>query len=240
MDSEFGGSRAVAKNHFILQHHRRLSRREEQIQLDRFNIDDFEVEEEDPLPEFSCPYCYEEFDIASLCSHLEDEHSYESKAIACPVCSVKVAGDVLNHIILQHGHLFKISLYERRRRLRRSSIPNSRALSLLGKDLREAHLQALLGGSGYRSHNTTSSNAVPDPFLSSLLNFSASETEEISKSVISSIDGDFAKSMASQHRWKSSFDSSLSREEREERTRQAAGRAVFIQDMLASTLLVDQ
>lgn len=45
---------------------------------DRLNIDDFEVEEE-VRPDFPCPYCYEEFDIASLCSHLEDEHSCESK-----------------------------------------------------------------------------------------------------------------------------------------------------------------
>lgn len=49
------------------------------VYIDRFNIDDFEVEE-DIRPDFPCPYCYEEFDIASLCSHLEDEHSFESRA----------------------------------------------------------------------------------------------------------------------------------------------------------------
>jgi hypothetical protein len=37
-----------------------------------------EVEEE-ARPDFPCPYCYEDFDIGSLCSHLEDEHSSESK-----------------------------------------------------------------------------------------------------------------------------------------------------------------
>lgn len=36
-----------------------------------------------------------------------------------------------------------------------------------------------------------------------------------------------------------SFHSSLSREEREQRMRQASGRAVFVQDLLASTLLAD-
>lgn len=46
--------------------------------LDRFSIDDFEVEDE-VRPDFPCPYCYEDFDIVSLCSHLEDEHSCESK-----------------------------------------------------------------------------------------------------------------------------------------------------------------
>lgn len=47
--------------------------------VDRLSIDDFEVEEEF-RPDFPCPYCYEEHDISSLCSHLEDEHPFESKA----------------------------------------------------------------------------------------------------------------------------------------------------------------
>lgn len=45
---------------------------------DRLGIDDFDVEEE-VRPDYPCPYCYEDFDIASLCSHLEDEHSCESR-----------------------------------------------------------------------------------------------------------------------------------------------------------------
>ncbi|KAF5961573.1 hypothetical protein HYC85_002782 [Camellia sinensis] len=115
----------------------------------------------------------------------------------CPICSIKVVSDMLSHITLQHGHLFKISFemfycnrvryqlrfslteyyIQRRRRLRRVAIPNSQALSLSGRDLREAHLQVLLGGSGYRSSNANSSNAVIDPFLSSLiLNFPSSES----------------------------------------------------------------
>lgn len=28
--------------------------------------------------DFSCPYCFEDFDITSLCYHLEDEHCFES------------------------------------------------------------------------------------------------------------------------------------------------------------------
>lgn len=42
-------------------------------------MEDFDGEEE-ARPDYPCPYCYEEFDIASLCSHLEAEHSYESKS----------------------------------------------------------------------------------------------------------------------------------------------------------------
>ncbi|KAI3742986.1 hypothetical protein L1987_60687 [Smallanthus sonchifolius] len=205
MDSDFWTARlAAAKRQFTMQHHHHHA-----SHLDRFNGDDVEVEEE-IRPDFPCPYCYEDFDIGSLCSHLEDEHSCESKAA-------------------------------RRRRLRRVAVPNSQALSFLGRDLREAHLQVLLGGS-YRSSNITTSSAnasaaAADPFLSSLvLNFPGSETEEISKS---NLDETSVKNPTPQHMWKSSFDPSLSSEEREKRMRQATGQAVFLQDVLVSTLLGD-
>lgn len=231
MDSEFWTSRiAAAKRQYTLQHQHQSSH------LDRLSIDDIEMEDE-VRPDFPCPYCYEDFDIVSLCSHLEDEHSCESKVTVCPICSVKVARDMLSHITLQHGQLFKL---QRRRRLRRVAIPNSQALSLLGRDLREAHLQVLLGGGGYRSSNANVSTAATDPFLSSLiLNFPASEAEEISKSVVPNTEDTPVKSAAPTHIWKSSLDPSLSYEEREKRIRQAAGRAGFLQDLLLSTLLGD-
>ncbi|XP_042500259.1 protein DEHYDRATION-INDUCED 19-like [Macadamia integrifolia] len=231
MDSDLWISRlAAAKRQYALQHH-------QNSQLDRLNIDDFEVEEE-VRPDFPCPYCYEDYDIASLCSHLEDEHPFESKVTVCPICSVKVSRDMLNHITLQHGHLFKL---QRRRRLRRVAIPNSQTLSFLGRDLREAHLQVLLGGGGYRSSNANApSNAATDPFLSSLVfNFPTSEADEISKSVVSSAEDISVKNATSTHPWKSSFDSSLSSEEREQKIKQATVRAGFVQDLLLSTLFGD-
>ncbi|CAL5409882.1 unnamed protein product [Camellia sinensis] len=247
MDSDFWTSRlAAAKRQFNLQHHHHHS-----SQLDRLNIDDLEVEDE-VRPEFPCPYCYEDYDIVSLCSHLEDEHSCESKvagALKSPPSGIRALG--LNPtVFVTLGRSYCISLsccgasenyqLERRRRLRRVAIPNSQALSLLGRDLREAHLQVLLGGSGYRSSNANSSNAVTDPFLSSLiLNFPSSESEDISKSVLSSADDSSVKSVTSSHIWKASFDPSLSYEEREKRKRWAAERAVFLQDLLVSTLLDD-
>ncbi|KAK6124377.1 hypothetical protein DH2020_041870 [Rehmannia glutinosa] len=236
MDSDFWATRlAAAKRQFNIQSNHHLSH----SMFDRFNMEDLEVEEE-TRPDYPCPYCYEEFDIGSLCSHLEADHTCESRPTVCPVCSAKVAGDMLIHITVQHGYLFKIS---RRSRLRRFPFPNNQSLSLLGRDLREAHLQLFLGGSGYRSNSntaTSSSSAVAaDNFLSSLvLNFSASETDEVSKSLMSSLEENSTKSVASQHMWKSSFQF-LSREEREQRMRQASGRAVFIQDVLVSTLLAD-
>ncbi|KAJ8761438.1 hypothetical protein K2173_001569 [Erythroxylum novogranatense] len=230
MDSDFWTPRvAAAKRQFTLHNNHQSS-------LDRLSIDDFEVDDE-VRPDFPCPYCYEDFDIVSLCSHLEDEHSCESKVTMCPVCSAKISRDLLSHITLQHGHLFKL---QRRRRLRRVAIPNSQALSVLGRDLCEAHLQVLLGGGGCRSSNGHTSNAATDPVLSSLiLNFPASEAEEISKSVVASVEDVSTKNAAPAPIWRSSlnFDPSLSYEERQKRVRQAAGRASFMQDLLLSTLL---
>ena len=39
--------------------------------------------EEEVRPDFPCPYCYEEFDVGSLCTHLEDDHPCESRATVC-------------------------------------------------------------------------------------------------------------------------------------------------------------
>ncbi|KAM3251536.1 protein DEHYDRATION-INDUCED 19 isoform X1 [Capsicum annuum] len=238
MDSDFWTSRlAVAKRQLNLQQHHSYNHQSSQL-VDRLSIDDFEVEEE-VRPDFPCPYCYEDFDIASLCSHLEEEHSCESRITVCPICSHKVSRDMLSHITVQHAHLLRV---QRRRRLRRVAIPSSQALSLLGRDLREAHLQVLLGGSGYRSSSaaSTTAAAASDPFLSSLaLNYPTLEAEEISKSVLSTVEDSTTKNVTSQHIWKLSFDPSLSAEEREKRIRQATGRAVFIQDLFASSLLAD-
>ncbi|KAI9087705.1 hypothetical protein K1719_030337 [Acacia pycnantha] len=233
MDSDFWTSRlAAAKRHYTIQHQNQNSH------LDRLGIDDLDVDDEF-RPYFSCPYCYEDFDIASLCSHLEDEHTCETRVTICPICSVKVAQDMLSHVTLQHGHMFKL---QRRRRLRKVPMPNSQALSLLGRDLREAHLQVLLGGSngGHRSNSSSVSNAATDPFLSSLMmNFPASEVEDNSRSGVPSGEDSSAKNLAPAHIWKSSFDPSLTTEEREKRIRQAAGRSGFVRDLFLSTLIGD-
>jgi len=76
----------------------------------------------------------------------------------------------------------------------------------LGRDLREAHLQVLLGGAGggYRSNSAAVSNVATDPFLSSfILNFPACEAEEISKSVVTTAEDSSAKNVTPEHIWKS-------------------------------------
>ncbi|CAN6336816.1 unnamed protein product [Urochloa humidicola] len=146
---------------------------------DRAGMEELDMDEE-VRPEFACPYCYEDHDVASLCAHLEEEHPFEPHAAACPVCSEMVTRDMVNHITMQHGYLFK-----NRRRLRRFIIPGSQALSLLSRDLREAHLQVLLGGHR-SSNNSNATNISADPLLSSFgLSFPTSDAGQTSKSTTS-------------------------------------------------------
>ncbi|KAL8128441.1 hypothetical protein V2J09_017596 [Rumex salicifolius] len=105
MDSDFWASRlAAAKRQIHHQHHQLHAA----SHLDWLNWDDFHVGDE-VRPDIPCPYCYEDLNLGYLCTHLEDEHSSESRPTVCPICVVKVSRDVSSHITLQHGHLFKIS-----------------------------------------------------------------------------------------------------------------------------------
>ncbi|WOK95663.1 hypothetical protein Cni_G04370 [Canna indica] len=127
---------------------------------------------------------------------------------------------------------------QRCRRLRRFVIPSSQTLSLLGRDLREAHLQMLLGSAGYRSNNNDESNLASDSFISSLLlNFPTSEAEETSKP--STEENSYRKRESNLSSSKSSFNSSLTYEQKEQRRKQATIKATFVQDLLLSTLFDD-
>ncbi|XP_020105981.1 protein DEHYDRATION-INDUCED 19-like [Ananas comosus] len=230
MDSDPWISRlAVAKRHIA----NLLHQNPQSGFVDRMGFDEFDAEEEEVRPDFPCPYCCEDHDIASLCAHLEEEHPFESKVAACPICSVKITRDMLNHITLQHGHLFKI---QRRRRLPRFSIPSSQAISLLGRDLNEAHMQLLLGGGGYKSSSSMSTNAASDSFISSLLNFPTLEAEETLKSPIPTGENACIEEETPLKIWKSSFDSSLTNEEREQNRKQVTVRAAFAQCLLLSAI----
>ncbi|KAL3591127.1 hypothetical protein D5086_009767 [Populus alba] len=136
--------------------------------------------DDDIREEFPCPFCSEYFDIVGLCCHIDDEHTMESKNGVCPICAMRVSVDMVAHITLQHGNIFKISfsfelliaskvafpcVYMQRKRKSRRGGPHS-TLSLLRKELREGNLQSLLGGS---SCIVSSSNSAPDPLLSSFI-----------------------------------------------------------------------
>ncbi|XVF41813.1 hypothetical protein PTKIN_Ptkin01aG0310700 [Pterospermum kingtungense] len=122
--------------------------------------------EDDIREEFPCPFCSEYFDIVGLCCHIDDEHPVEAKNGVCPVCAMRVGVDMVAHITLQHGNIFKISFgYMQRKRKSRKGGSHS-TLSILRRELREGNLQSLFGGS---SCIVSSTNSAPDPLLSSFI-----------------------------------------------------------------------
>ncbi|KAL6324166.1 hypothetical protein AAG906_006437 [Vitis piasezkii] len=117
--------------------------------------------DEDIREEFPCPFCSEYFDIVGLCCHIDDEHPVEAKNGVCPICAIRVGVDMVAHITLQHGSVFKM---QRKRKTRKGGSHST--LSLLRKELREGNLQSLFGSS---SCIVSSSSAAPDPLLSSFI-----------------------------------------------------------------------
>ncbi|XP_022748201.1 protein DEHYDRATION-INDUCED 19 homolog 3-like [Durio zibethinus] len=117
--------------------------------------------EDDIREEFPCPFCSEYFDIVGLCCHIDDEHPVEAKNGVCPVCATRVGVDMVAHITLHHGNIFKM---QRKRKSRKGGSHST--LSLLRRELREGNLQSLFGGS---SCIVSSSNSAPDPLLSSFI-----------------------------------------------------------------------
>ncbi|TVU35598.1 hypothetical protein EJB05_17496 [Eragrostis curvula] len=214
----------------------------EEVEMEMEDDGDVEMEMalelggEPAWPEVACPYCYEDHDVASLCVHLEEDHPYEPHAAPCPICSQKITRDMLNHITMQHGYLFKNG-----HRSRRYLIPDSHAISFLSRDLRGAHLQALLGGRhSHRSNNTATTNISSDPLLSSFgLSFATSDAPEPSKPPSSIPDGASVRKETPPHPWESSIDASLTSEEREQKRQQATDRANFVQGLVLSTLFGD-
>lgn len=233
MDSDFWVSRlAAAKRQFIYHHHNNHLN----SQLDDLTVDEFDDEEDDDDLAYPCPYCYVEYDLINLCHHLEDEHNDETDLTVCTICAERISGNMLRHITIEHESLFKVPIQPiQHDRSQKVPIPSRQALSLLGRDLRKAHLQALLAGKGQQS-----SSGITDPLLSSLVvNYPAPRAEEISRLVTSCAEDMSGKTEPAQHIWQSSFDPSLSSEEREKRIRQAAGKALFMQDLVCSTMLSD-
>ncbi|PSS03055.1 Protein DEHYDRATION-INDUCED 19 like [Actinidia chinensis var. chinensis] len=117
--------------------------------------------DDDVREEFPCPFCSEYYDIVGLCCHIDDEHPVEANNGVCPVCAMRVGVDMVAHITLQHGNIFKM---QRKRKSRKGGSLST--LSFLRRELREGNLQSLFGGS---SCVVTSTNAAPDPLLSSFI-----------------------------------------------------------------------
>jgi len=183
--------------------------------------------DDDMREEFPCPFCSDYFDIVGLCCHIDDEHPVEAKNGVCPVCAMRVGVDMVAHITLQHGNIFKM---QRKRKSRRGHS----SLSLLRKELREGNLQSLFGSSCIVS--SSSSNAAPDPLLSSFIlpmgDDFATPHPSFSTETSSAKKGGAAESLSERNTTKSP---PLSIKDKEEK----AKRSEFVQGMLLSTIFGD-
>lgn len=125
-------------------------------------LDFDDAEDEDELrTEYACPFCEEDLDLVGLCCHIDDEHPYEDSSGVCPVCATRVGTEMVGHITMQHGSIFK-SLYKLK--LKKGSTHSSS-----WKEYDDEHFQSLLSRS---SSTVSSSKMAPDPLLS-FLSFTA-------------------------------------------------------------------
>uniref|UniRef100_A0A2P2IX37 Uncharacterized protein MANES_03G200800 n=2 Tax=Rhizophora mucronata TaxID=61149 RepID=A0A2P2IX37_RHIMU len=185
--------------------------------------------DEDLRPEFLCPFCAEDFDVVGLCCHIVEEHPVEAKNGVCPVCSKRVGMDIVSHITMQHGNLFKV---QRKRRLRKGG--SNSPFSILKKELRDGSLQSLLKGSSFF---ISSSNAEPDPLLSSFIFNPPCPNSTQSIDSISSVEASSIKSSTNDEIQERNVQkSTLSEEDQEEKSR----RCEFIRGLLMSTILDDK
>ncbi|KAL9447207.1 hypothetical protein AB3S75_014806 [Citrus x aurantiifolia] len=182
--------------------------------------------DDDIREEFPCPFCSEYFDIVGLCCHIDDEHPVEAKNGVCPVCAMRVGVDMVAHITLQHGNIFKM---QRKRKSRRGGSHST--LSLLRKELREGNLQSLFGGS---SCIVSSSNAAADPLLSSFILPVAGDSVS-GQSPFATAANSAKKSSAAKVSVRNVQSAPVSLKDQEEK----AKRSDFVQGLLLSTILDD-
>ncbi|XP_008450583.1 protein DEHYDRATION-INDUCED 19 homolog 3 isoform X2 [Cucumis melo] len=186
-----------------------------------------ELEGDDDIrEEFPCPFCSEYLDIVGLCCHIDEEHPIEARNGVCPVCEMRVGVDMVAHISLQHGNIFKV---QRKRKSRKGGSHST--LSLLRKELQDGNLQSLFGGS---SCLFTSSNAAPDPLLSSFILPLADDYGSVQPHLLA--ESSSVKSNSQDKAVERSIPSSpLSVQDKEEKTK----RCTFVQGLLMSTILDD-
>ncbi|KAL6532496.1 hypothetical protein OROGR_014466 [Orobanche gracilis] len=145
---------------------RRLSR------SDVYHGEGYQVEE-DPNPEYLCPFCAEDFDMVGLCCHIDEMHTIPAKNGVCPVCTRNV-GYPLPHYSTFTNCTLRVDYFCLStnlewiifwRRLLRRGGSNSPS-SFLRRELRDGSLQSLFGGS---SLSGSTSNIEPDPMLTSFI-----------------------------------------------------------------------
>ncbi|CAH9087448.1 unnamed protein product [Cuscuta europaea] len=192
-------------------------------------FEETDIVEDDVREEFPCPFCSEYYDVVGLCCHVDDEHPVEAKNGVCPVCATRVGVDMVAHVVLQHGNIFKV---QQKRKSRKSSSQST--LSLLRKKLREGNFQSLIAGGGGGSSSfiaPSSSAAAPDPLTSFILPMA----DDFGNGQLHSSAAAISARKSTSEKVLERKQPPLSVKDKEERTK----RSQFVQGLLLSTILPD-
>nr|KYP47275.1 Protein DEHYDRATION-INDUCED 19 isogeny 7 [Cajanus cajan] len=206
---------------------------------------------DDYRSEFLCPFCAEDYDVVSLCCHIDDHHPIQAKNGVCPICG-KVGGDLVGHVTTQHGNFLRISFWQvavffyffnlklqsfsvtrtyvqRKRRVRKGG--STSPISMLKKELREGALHSILGGS---SHIVPSASE-PDPLLSLFMFNHVVADESVSVPSCPSIENAPVKERSSKDDFleRKPQQLQMSEEDKVEKAR----RFDFVQGLLMSTIV---
>ncbi|RDY09591.1 Protein DEHYDRATION-INDUCED 19-like 5 [Mucuna pruriens] len=125
---------------------------------------DFDEEngDDDLRTAYPCPFCAEDFDLLELCCHIDLDHPIEAQSGICPVCTMWVGTNMVDHIAAQHGNLqLKSKCYKH------ESYP---ALSFSRKGEQDGHWHSFSAG---LSPVMSTSKTACDPLLSFLYGASA-------------------------------------------------------------------
>ncbi|KAL2566616.1 hypothetical protein AAZV13_19G177200 [Glycine max] len=110
---------------------------------------------------YPCPFCTEDFDLLELCCHIDLDHPVEAKSGICPVCTMWIGTNMVDHIAAQHGNLFKSQL--------KSKCYKDESYPALSFSRKGEHWQSFSTGLSAMS----TSKAASDPWLSFLCGASA-------------------------------------------------------------------
>ncbi|KAJ0980614.1 hypothetical protein J5N97_008869 [Dioscorea zingiberensis] len=205
----------------------------------RFSFEELDGSDDETRMEFPCPFCHEDFDIVGLCCHIDEEHPAGGRNGVCPVCAVSVAVDMVGHITMQHGSYFKISFhlpltYMHHRRRFHKGLAGAHSIPFLSKAenrYREVYLESFRGGS---SNSSVSSNAVPDPLLSSFI-LSMPVADSLKDILVESLDESGVTDKISDENVAESVEPSMPDQNQQER----AQRSEFVRELVLSMIFED-
>ncbi|XP_073128334.1 protein DEHYDRATION-INDUCED 19 homolog 5-like isoform X1 [Henckelia pumila] len=168
---------------------------------------------------FPCPFCYIEIEVPLLCVHLQEEHCFDLKNAVCPICAANLGKDPTCHFTVQHAHSIK-----RRRTTEKSGLWSDISTNIV-KDLRE--LSSRFGTSSLSGSSEPAHDPLLSPFLCTIpLPVDAKDTHKGAISSCVAAAGDTLRS-------------TLSDEADERSYRERRQHAVFVQELLVSTVLQD-